>query len=79
VSGHPLLPFHTSGIVTFAPPSSVPATVTTSSPPYLFKGARPSITGATPAAVGYGQVLFIETPDGASITKVSFIRFDSVR
>ena len=48
------------------------------SPPYLFRGARPSVTGATPNAVGYGQQLFIETPDGASITKVTFIRFGSV-
>ncbi len=48
------------------------------SPPYLFKGARPSITGATPAVVGYGQSLFVGTPDGASITKVTFIRLGSV-
>ncbi len=48
------------------------------SPPYLFKGARPGVTGATPGAVGYGQTLFVETPDGASITKVTLIRFGSV-
>src|SRR5437773_43882 len=42
------------------------------SPPYLFKGARPSITGTTPNVVGYGQSLFVGTPDGASITKVTF-------
>ena len=48
------------------------------SPPYLFKGARPTITGATPAVVGYGQSLNVATPDGASITKVTFIRFGSV-
>jgi len=48
------------------------------SPPYLFKGARPSITGTTPDVVGYGQSLFVETPDGASITKVAFIRLGSV-
>jgi len=48
------------------------------SPPYLFKGARPTITGTTPDMVGYGQSLFIGTPDGAAITKVSFIRFGSV-
>ena len=47
------------------------------SPPYLFKGARPTITGATPASVNYGGALFVETPDGASITKVSFIRLGS--
>jgi len=48
------------------------------SPPYLFKGARPSITGATPPVVAYGQSVFIGTPDGAGITKVAFIRFGSV-
>jgi hypothetical protein len=47
------------------------------SPPYLFKGARPTITSA-PGNVGYSQSLFIGTPDGASITQVSFIRFGSV-
>jgi hypothetical protein len=48
------------------------------SPPYLFKGARPSITGTTPAIVGYGQSVFVGTPDGAGITNVAFIRFGSV-
>jgi hypothetical protein len=48
------------------------------SPAYLFKGARPTITGATPATVGYGQSLSVGTPDGASITKVVFIRTGSV-
>jgi hypothetical protein len=48
------------------------------SPAYLFRGARPVITGATPATVGYGQTLTVGTPDGASITKVTFIRGGSV-
>jgi hypothetical protein len=48
------------------------------SPPYLFKGARPTITGSTPGVVAYGQPLTIGTPDGASIVKVSLIRFGSV-
>ena len=48
------------------------------SPPYLFKGARPTVTGTTPNTVAYGQQVFIETPDAASITKVTFIRFGSV-
>jgi hypothetical protein len=48
------------------------------SPPYLFRGARPIVTGATPDAVGYGQALFVETPDGASVAKVTFIRLGSV-
>jgi galactose oxidase len=48
------------------------------SPPYLFRGARPSLTGFTPTVVGYGQTLFLETPDGADIAKVTFIRTGSV-
>ena len=48
------------------------------SPPYLFQGARPGITGATPATVAYGQTLVVETPDAASIAKVTFIRTGSV-
>jgi uncharacterized protein YjdB len=48
------------------------------SPPYLFWGARPIVTGATSGAVGYGQTLFVETPDGAGIAKVSLVRFGSV-
>jgi hypothetical protein len=47
------------------------------SPPYLFRGARPSITGA-PTGVGYGQTVFVETPDGADIAKVTLIRLSSV-
>jgi hypothetical protein len=47
------------------------------SPPYLFKGARPGVTGVT-GTVGYGQSLTVQTPDGASITKVTLIRFGSV-
>jgi hypothetical protein len=48
------------------------------SPPYLFRGARPIVTGTTPDAVVYGQTLFVETPVGASIAKVTLIRFGSV-
>ena len=47
------------------------------SPPYLFKGARPAVTDVTGSA-GYGQVLTVQTPDAASITKVTLIRFGSV-
>jgi hypothetical protein len=47
------------------------------SPPYLFKGARPAVTGVTGSA-GYGQVLTVQTPDAAGITKVTLIRFGSV-
>jgi len=48
------------------------------SPPYLFHGARPALTGLTPTVVGYGQTLQLDTPDGASIRKVTFIRTGSV-
>jgi galactose oxidase len=48
------------------------------SPPYLFKGPRPTVTGATPATVAYGQTLAVATPDGAAITKVTLIRLGSV-
>ena len=48
------------------------------SPPYLFRGTRPSLTGSTPAVVAYGQTLAVTTPDGAGITQVTFIRIGSV-
>jgi hypothetical protein len=47
------------------------------SPPYLFKGARPTITDA-PTAVGYGSSFFVQTPDAANIASVSLIRNGSV-
>jgi hypothetical protein len=31
------------------------------SPPYLFKGPRPTVTGATPSTVAYGQTLAVAT------------------
>ncbi len=40
------------------------------SPPYLFAGARPTIT-AVPTAVSFGQSYFVETPDAANIAKVT--------
>jgi hypothetical protein len=43
------------------------------SPPYLFKGARPTITAA-PDRVDYGRAFDILTPDAASIASVSLIR-----
>lgn len=46
------------------------------SPPYLFKGARPTITSA-PATVQYGTSTFVATPDAAGITSVSLIRTGS--
>jgi hypothetical protein len=47
------------------------------SPPYLFKGARPTITSA-PSLVQYGTGITVTTPDAASITKVSLIRLGSM-
>jgi hypothetical protein len=47
------------------------------SPPYLFKGARPVITSA-PSSVGYDENFSVDTPNGASIAKVSLIRLGSV-
>src|SRR5262249_6754026 len=43
------------------------------SPPYLFKGARPTISSA-PAAVSSGQQFTIGTPDAASIVKATLVR-----
>ena len=47
------------------------------SPPYLFKGARPSITQA-PTQVTYGQNFTVTTPDAATITSVVMIRTGAV-
>lgn len=48
------------------------------SPPYFFKGARPTITGALPASVSYGQTQVVNTPDASKIVKVTFIALGSV-
>jgi hypothetical protein len=45
------------------------------SPPYLFKGTRPTVSGV-PAAVGYGQKFTVQSPD--AIAKVTLIRLPSV-
>jgi hypothetical protein len=47
------------------------------SPPYLFRGARPRVTGA-PAAVTYGQTFTVSTPDAAGIRGVTWLRLGSV-
>ena len=47
------------------------------SPPYLFKGARPTIASA-PATVSYGQQFTVGTPDGENIAKVTLVRLGSV-
>jgi galactose oxidase len=47
------------------------------SPPYLFAGARPTITSA-PASTGYNQRFTITTPDFASIGRVALVKASSV-
>lgn len=51
-------------------------TVDIYSPPYLFKGPRPTITDA-PAEIGYGQSFDITTPD-SDISRVALIKAGSV-
>ncbi len=46
-------------------------------PPYLFKGARPAITGVSSTAVGYGQQFTVNTPHAKQITSVRWIRLGS--
>jgi hypothetical protein len=47
------------------------------SPPYLFKGARPTITSA-PSSAAVSSVISVQTPDAAEIASVSLIRLASV-
>ena len=47
------------------------------SPPYLFKGARPTIA-SSPVGAGYGTSFDVQTPDAAQIAKVSLVRTSSV-
>ncbi|HKT59088.1 MAG TPA: galactose oxidase-like domain-containing protein [Gemmatimonadales bacterium] len=47
------------------------------SPPYLFRGARPTIASA-PATLRYGQSFQVGTPNASSIAKVSLIRLGAV-
>jgi galactose oxidase len=47
------------------------------SPPYLFRGARPSMSSAPPF-VQYGESFHVETPDAARIAKVTMVRLSSV-
>ncbi len=47
------------------------------SPPYLFKGPRPTIASA-PASISGGQTFFVGTPDAANITQVTWIRLGAV-
>jgi hypothetical protein len=47
------------------------------SPPYLFKGPRPSITSA-PSTIQYGNSFAVATPDVARIASVSLIALSAV-
>jgi hypothetical protein len=47
------------------------------SPPYLFKGTRPTITSA-PTTTTYGATMSIQTPNVADIASVSLVRLASV-
>jgi N-acetylneuraminic acid mutarotase len=47
------------------------------SPPYLFKGARPTITQA-PSQIQFGGNFFVATPDAANITSAVLIRTGAV-
>ena len=47
------------------------------SPPYLFKGPRPTVTDA-PAEIHYGQSFTVDTPDASRIQKVSLVRMGTV-
>jgi PKD repeat protein len=47
------------------------------SPPYLFKGPRPTVADA-PSEIGYGTSFTVTTPEAASIAKISLIRLGAV-
>ncbi|MGA8312537.1 MAG: chitobiase/beta-hexosaminidase C-terminal domain-containing protein [Terriglobales bacterium] len=47
------------------------------SPPYLFKGARPTVTSA-PSSLTYGSQFAVQTPDAANISSVALLRLGSV-
>ena len=48
-----------------------------STPPYLFKGARPVIASA-PATVPYGQSFVVDSPDASRIASISMLRLGAV-
>ena len=47
------------------------------SPPYLFRGARPSID-SVPETVAYGQKFFLATPDAPRVVRATLVRLGSV-
>jgi hypothetical protein len=53
------------------------ASVEIYSPPYLFKGTRPTIASA-PTSVSYGQTFFVGTPDATNISNVRLLGLGSV-
>lgn len=44
------------------------------SPPYLFKGPRPSITAVSQTSLAWGQTFTIDTPEAAAITSVVLMK-----
>ncbi|MCI0350770.1 MAG: DUF1929 domain-containing protein, partial [Acidobacteriales bacterium] len=46
------------------------------SPPYLFKGPRPTIS-SIPASATYNSTFFVETPSAAAITSVTLLRLSA--
>ena len=47
-------------------------------PPYLFKGARPTITSLSSSTIGYGATFTVTSASAAQITEVRWIRLGSV-
>jgi len=48
------------------------------SPPYLFKGTRPTISSISATTMGYGQSFFVGTPAPSGITRATLVRLGSV-
>lgn len=49
----------------------------TYSPPYLFRGPRPTVSAA-PVSVGYGQAFTVQSPEAADVRRVTWVRLSSV-
>jgi galactose oxidase len=47
------------------------------SPPYLFRGARPTVSSA-PTTVAYAANFFVATPDAGTVTRATWVRLGSV-
>jgi hypothetical protein len=59
------------------PKNALSQTAEIFSPPYLFKGTRPTIA-TVPSSVRYGQTFTIATPEAADITRVALVKPGSV-